>query len=217
MYDARNRESSAGGVTQTYTPKGDVLTGGLVHDTFGRVTADGNARYVYDGADRPVARELANGASTDRHTFHAGSTTMTSDGVARYGNSPGGTAATAWRGGTAALLLGADRHGDVVTQPAASTGDRTSSRAYDPYGAPTATLNDGGTAEGSSWAGNLGYQFDWTDPATSRVNMGARWYTPPQPPSPPETPTACRSKPMLIPTGTPTRRPTRPGAAGVRT
>ena len=39
-------------------------------------------------------------------------------------------------------------------------------------------MNAGGTAEGSSWAGKLGYQSDWTDPATNRVNMGARWYTP---------------------------------------
>ena len=76
------------------------------------------------------------------------------------------------------MALGADRHGDIVTQHNPTTGDRTTSRAYDPFGTPTATLNATGGNETSSWAGNLGFQADWTDPATNRVNMGARWYTP---------------------------------------
>ena len=70
-YDARNRQTTAAGAAQTYTPKGDLLTGGLVHDVFGRVTADGNARYTHDGADRVVTRDLANSANTDRLTYLA--------------------------------------------------------------------------------------------------------------------------------------------------
>ena len=73
------------------SPKGDLLTGSLVHDVFGRVTADGNARYAYDGADRTVTRGLANGANTDRYTYLAGGTATTSDGVARYATDPAGT------------------------------------------------------------------------------------------------------------------------------
>ncbi|MEV6984897.1 RHS repeat-associated core domain-containing protein [Sphaerisporangium sp. NPDC051017] len=41
---------------------------------------------------------------------------------------------------------------------------------YDPYGAPTTTRPANGQA--------LGYQGEWTDPATGRVDMHARWYTP---------------------------------------
>ena len=57
-----------------------------------------------------------------------------------------------WRGGTTAMAIGADRHGDIVTQHNPTTGDRTTSRAYDPFGTPTATLNATGGNETSSWA-----------------------------------------------------------------
>ena len=158
-------------------PKGDLTTGGLVHDTFGRLTADGNVRFTYDGADRPTTRDLSPAGNTDRFTYLADTTSITSDSLARYTNSPGGQPTGLWQGNTA-VYLGADRHGDTVTQHNTTTGARTSSRAYDPFGTPTATYNDLGGPSPKSWAGNLGYQSDWTDPTTKRVNMGARWYTP---------------------------------------
>jgi RHS repeat-associated protein len=44
------------------------------------------------------------------------------------------------------------------------------SQAYDPWGAVT--------AGGGSLSGHLGFQSGWTDPATGKVLMGARWYAP---------------------------------------
>ncbi|MCC6434837.1 MAG: hypothetical protein IT196_07400 [Acidimicrobiales bacterium] len=177
-YDARNRQTTNAGTAQTFTPKGDLLTGGLVHDTFGRLTSDGNVQFTYDGAGRPVSRNLTGGPETDRFAYLAASTAISMDGVARYANTVTGDPLAVWRGGTTTAYLGTDRHGDVVTQHAPTTGNRTASRAYDPFGATSATLNGSGTAQPSAWAGALGFQSDWTDPATARVNMGARWYTP---------------------------------------
>ncbi|WP_447002312.1 RHS repeat-associated core domain-containing protein [Saccharothrix isguenensis] len=80
-------------------------------------------------------------------------------------------------------------------QPA--TGEVTGSRTYSPFGAVQASA---GTQPG------LGYQHQWTDPATGNVNMGARWYQP-------GTGTfASRDTAALDPPtcSTPTATPTRP-------
>ena len=145
---------------------------------FGRVTVDGNARYTHDGADRVVTRGLANGANTDRYTYLAGGTATTSDGLPGTPPTPPGHPSRPGAAAPTPSSSEADRHGDLVTQHHATTGDRSSSRAYDPYGSTTATLNPTGGAEASSWAGNLGYQADWTDPATTGQHQGARWYKP---------------------------------------
>jgi RHS repeat-associated protein len=61
-------------------------------------------------------------------------------------------------------------HGDVVgLLGTASGGSLLGAAAYGPFGE---RLGATGAASG------LGYQGEWTDPATSRVNMHARWYTP---------------------------------------
>src|SRR5690606_37650055 len=62
-----------------------------------------------------------------------------------------------------------DRHDDLTALYDPGTTTLNGSTAYDPNGDPTAT--NGTTSL-------LGYQGEYTDPGTSRVNMHARWYTP---------------------------------------
>jgi RHS repeat-associated protein len=59
-----------------------------------------------------------------------------------------------------------DLHGDLITT---FTTTLTTSTAYDPFGKVTAQT---GTAT------TLGYQGEYTDPDTGKVNMHARWYQP---------------------------------------
>ncbi|WP_211267397.1 RHS repeat-associated core domain-containing protein, partial [Nonomuraea candida] len=60
-----------------------------------------------------------------------------------------------------------DQHDDVV---ATFTGDALAdSTAYNPFGEVTA---------GSGTKRRLGYQGEYTDPATGKVNMASRWYIP---------------------------------------
>jgi RHS repeat-associated protein len=58
-------------------------------------------------------------------------------------------------------------HSDVVGQFTATGSALDGSTAYDPLGKVLATV---------AMVGNLGYQSEWTDAFTGRVNMLARWY-----------------------------------------
>ena len=63
-----------------------------------------------------------------------------------------------------------DHHTDLAAQFTPAGTSLTGSRTYGPWGAVTAS---GGTLTGA-----LGYQSQYTSPATGQVNMGARWYNP---------------------------------------
>jgi large repetitive protein len=66
-------------------------------------------------------------------------------------------------------LAWTDLHDDVVGEFTATGSTLTGSTAYDPFGKVLAS---------TGMAGSLGYQSEWADPATGRVNMLARWYNP---------------------------------------
>ena len=68
-------------------------------------------------------------------------------------------------GGPAVAAL-SDLHGDLV---ATFTTSLVTSTSFDPFGAVTAQTGAATT---------LGYQGEYTDPDTSKVNMHARWYQP---------------------------------------
>ena len=70
-------------------------------------------------------------------------------------------------GGTLALT---DIHGNQAGQFTAAGTTLAGSKAYDPWGAVI-------TATGSM-TGLLGYQSAWSDPASGKDLMGARWYAP---------------------------------------
>ncbi|MBB6344345.1 RHS repeat-associated protein [Nonomuraea muscovyensis] len=177
-YDERNRLTSGDGTDYTYTPRGTLATQTkngtttqLTFDAFDRLIADGDSLYSYDALDRVTTRTRG----TTKHLFaYSGlgndlaAITDTAGGVqAKYGRDPFGGLLGQQEGTNPALATLTDLHGDLV---ATFTGTAlATSTAYDPFG--TVTAQTGAKT-------NLGYQGEYTDPDTGKVNMHARWYQP---------------------------------------
>ncbi|HEV7973876.1 polymorphic toxin-type HINT domain-containing protein [Amycolatopsis sp.] len=171
-YDERNRLLSDGDYTYAYSPRGNLKTrtsSGLTEqfsfDAFERLVTAAGQNYTYDGLDRVAAR---NGTA---FTYAGLDDGVVADGAGTYGRGASGELLATAKGGTERLSL-SDGHGDVVGGfDPADTGlaQLPDSTAYDPFGKVTAK---------SGSTGSLGYQGDWTDPATGQVDMGARWYDP---------------------------------------
>ncbi|MEV6636335.1 LamG-like jellyroll fold domain-containing protein [Actinoplanes sp. NPDC051470] len=171
-FDERNRLLADGDYTYAYTARGTLRTrtsSGLAEpytsDAFDRMTTAPGVTYTYDGADRVATR---NGV---RWAYGGGGDDPVSDGAEKFARGPGGELLAVGQGQQARLTIG-DVHGDIVAvlDPTRPTPAKpASSTAYDPWGKVLAT--DGDT-------GNLGFQGDYTDPATQQVDMGARWYNP---------------------------------------
>jgi len=177
-YDQRNRVTTGGGTDYTYTPRGTLATettGGvtrnLTFDAFDRLVADGDATYAYDGLGRLASRtqggQVENFAYSGLENDVVAVTDETGAVQARYGRDPYGGLLGLKEGSAAAIGVMTDQHGDLVgTFSGTALVDST---AYDPYGEVTART---GTAS------RLGYQGEYTDPVTGKVNMHARWYIP---------------------------------------
>ncbi|MFJ8582118.1 RHS repeat-associated core domain-containing protein [Micromonospora sp. NPDC093277] len=182
-YDTRNRLTSSTtkvNGTQTshsdysYTPRGtlsetthdDAPPRPATFDGFDRLIADGPITYSYDSLDR-LATRTATGTTTFKYTGLLADPTQS--GTETYWRSPTGSILSGNLGGTN-LLPAIDGHNDLVgwsTIPMGST--LTASTGFDPFGLPTSE---------SGVQANVGFQGDWTDPDTGRVNMHARWYDP---------------------------------------
>ncbi|MER7132165.1 TreTu family toxin [Streptosporangium saharense] len=177
-YDERNRLLSGDGVDYTYTPRGTLasetksgVVRNLTYDAFDRLIADGDATYGYDALGRLTSRTKG----TDQRRFvYSGLTNdiaVSTDGAgtvqAKYGRDPFGGLLGLQENGTAALGVMSDLHGDVVGTFSGTA--LVDSVAYDPFGQ---VLQRTGTAR------SLGYQGEYTDPDTGKVNMHARWYQP---------------------------------------
>jgi RHS repeat-associated protein len=175
-YDERNRLTSGDGTDHTYTPRGTLATQTkngtttqLTFDAFDRLLADGDSTYSYDALDRVTSRIRGttnqtftySGLGNDLATISAGGTTQ-----ARYSRDAFGGLLGLQEGAGAAVATMSDLHGDLI---ATFTTTLTTSTAYDPFGTVTAQT---GTAT------TLGYQGEYTDPDTGKVNMHARWYQP---------------------------------------
>nr|WP_260408350.1 RHS repeat-associated core domain-containing protein [Planomonospora venezuelensis] len=177
-YDERNRLTSGGGVDYTYSPRGTLATEttrgttkNLVFDAFDRLITDGETSYGYDALGRMTSR--TKGISQQRFTYSGLSNDISviADGSgaiqARYGRDVAGGLLSMHEGGSPALAVMNDLHGDMV---ATFTGTALAdSTAYDPFGQVTHT---------SGTKRSLGYQGEYTDPDTGKVNMHARWYQP---------------------------------------
>jgi RHS repeat-associated protein len=171
-YDARNRLLADSDYTYDYTPRGTLASrtsSGLAErfdfDAFDRMVAAAGQTYTYDGLDRVATR---NGT-----TFgYAGLTDgVVADGAELFARGPDDEILAVGQGNDKLLAL-TDEHGDLIGGFDAT--DTTlaglpDSTAYDPFGQVVTAAGD---------TGNLGYQGDWTDPATGQVDMGARWYNP---------------------------------------
>ncbi|MEE6262424.1 LamG-like jellyroll fold domain-containing protein [Plantactinospora sonchi] len=172
-YDARNQLMAQNGSTSyTYTARGTLkqTTSGSVSyttsaDAFGQVIsqqADGGATsYEYDALGRAVRP----GAS-----YSGLGNTLAKDSTAVYTRGPGGELLGTGTGtgtGASSRYAWTDQHLDVVAQFTATGTTLAASKAYDPLGTVLAD---------AAMAGSLGYQSEWTDATSGRVNMLTRWY-----------------------------------------
>jgi RHS repeat-associated protein len=169
-FDERNRQLTDGTDTLAWSPRGTLesRTGssGTVRssfDAFDRLITQGGVSYGYDGLDRASTR--------DSQTFGYDGTSLdlTSDGSSTFARGVSGRLLAQRPGGGAAQLALTDRHSDVIGGLDPATGALTGSASYDPFG--TKTGSSGATSA-------LGFQSDYTDPASGSVDMGARWYSP---------------------------------------
>jgi len=168
-YDARNRLTSGPDGVYTYTPRGDLatITSGATETTYGfdalgrLVDYNGQVTFSYDGLDRVATR------NTVPFSYVGAMLDPVTDGTFSYGRSPAGRLVSQTDGQTA-QLVGLDRHGDL-TWLADTSGNITDTVMFDPFGDPTASSGQTNPT--------VGFQGDYTDPASGEVWMGARWYS----------------------------------------
>jgi RHS repeat-associated protein len=170
--------SSAGTTSYGYTLSGALSSvtppGGTAQaytsDAYGQtVTAPGGLSYAYDSLGRLATRTT--GSGTAGFAYSGTGDTLASDGSTSYSYDPSGDLVAAKPGGGTAEAALTDQHGDVTGTfaPASGTTGLAASAAYSPYGSVT--------AESGSMP-SLGYQGQYTDPATGDTDMSARWYAP---------------------------------------
>ncbi|WP_326955193.1 DNRLRE domain-containing protein [Amycolatopsis sp. NBC_01286] len=167
-FDERNRQLTDGTDTLTWSARGtlDARTGpaGTVtsgFDAFDRAVKQGSVTYAYDSLDRASSR------NDQTLTYDGPSLDLTSDGTSNFARGTQGDLQAQSTGGASQVAI-TDQHSDVVGGLAPS-GALTGSASFDPFGAKVA--QSGATSP-------LGFQSDYTDPATGAVDMGARWYSP---------------------------------------
>ncbi|NBE91858.1 MULTISPECIES: LamG-like jellyroll fold domain-containing protein [unclassified Nonomuraea] len=176
-YDERNRLISGDGTDYTYTARGTLATStkagattNYTFDAFDRLIADGDNLYSYDALNRVTSRIRGTATQTFSYAGLGNDLAAITDSggaaQAKYSRDPGGSLLGLKEGASAAVAALSDLHGDVV---ATFTTSLQSSVAYDPFG--TVTAQTGGKVQ-------LGYQGEYADPDTGKVNMHARWYQP---------------------------------------
>ncbi|MEU6712779.1 RHS repeat-associated core domain-containing protein, partial [Nonomuraea sp. NPDC046802] len=176
-YDERNRLTSGDGTDYTYTARGTLTsstkadaTTNYTFDAFDRLIADGDSLYSYDALDRMTNRIRG----TAKQAFsYAGlgndlaAITDSSGAVqAKYARDLSGSLLGLKEGTGASAAALTDLHGDLVATYATTL---QTSTAYDPFGMVIAQ---------TGVKTRLGYQGEYTDPDTGKVNMHARWYQP---------------------------------------
>jgi len=131
---------------------------------FGLELTNGTVGYTYDGLGRIAKR---NGTQT----FGYSGTGMDPilDGTWTSSTDPGGQPLATRTGTTSSWGL-MDRHGDLIGLINAGVTSVVGSQSFDPFG--VLTQRTGGLTP------TMGFQADWTDPTSSQVWMGARFYKP---------------------------------------
>jgi RHS repeat-associated protein len=178
-YDARDELTSNGTGSFAYTARGTPSSepgpGGslaVTFDAYGDQASAGSRTYSYDALGRLVTDVPSSGGG---YAFsYVGSTgTIASDGADDYTWDPSGSVLAAsgtGGGGTGGVQALTDSHGNQVGQFTAAGTSLTASQAFDPWGNVTAATG--------TMTGLLGYQSAWTDTASGKDLMGARWYDP---------------------------------------
>ncbi|MGV9309878.1 RHS repeat-associated core domain-containing protein [Nonomuraea sp. NPDC003727] len=177
-YDERNRITSGDGTDYTYTARGTLATetkGGttrnLKFNAFDQLVNDGELAYTYDALGRLTSRAKAGATQHYAYSGLANDIATITDNAgavqAKYGRDLAGGVLGVQEGGGAVVSALTDLHGDLLaTFNATALVDST---AYDPFGQVTVQAGSKRT---------LGYQGEYTDPDTGKVNMHARWYQP---------------------------------------
>ncbi|MEU8265236.1 RHS repeat-associated core domain-containing protein, partial [Micromonospora sp. NPDC048999] len=171
-YDQRNQlVSDSTGATYQYTPRGTLqstISGGQAvvtqTDAFNQVKVQGaktggSTSYRYDGLGRLLQAGmsytgLGNDVAADGSTVYVRDVADNLVAVAS-----GSTKRYAWT----------DAHTDVVGEFTDTGTTLTGSVSYDPWGKVLAA---------AGMVGKLGFQQEWTDQTTGKVNMWSRWYDP---------------------------------------
>jgi RHS repeat-associated protein len=172
-YDARDQLTSDGTTGYTYTAAGTMSfqnSTALTSDAYGQQTTDGTIGYTYDALGRLTQRGL--GTDSQPLQYSGTGNQLAADSGYLYSRDPGGNPlgvrTTTGDASTARLVI-TDQHTDVVATMSATDTTLTQTATYDPLGNPIGTR----TA-----IGNLGYQSEYTDTTSGKVNMAARWYNP---------------------------------------
>lgn len=166
-FNERNQVIKSGTSTLTYTPRGtlssittDGAAASLTYNAFDELVAADNASYTYDGLNRLISR----GSTT--LSYLGATREIGSTGAWKYSYASGGDLLGASDGITSGLAV-TDQHTDLVGQYDPSAGALGGSRNFDPFG----------NVVGATGAQpHLGFQHQYTDPATGLTNMGTRWY-----------------------------------------
>ena len=172
-YDARDELTNDGTTGYTHTAAGVLSAAGtttLTCDAYGQQTSDGTVAYTYDAQGRLVRRNDASGSQTVQYS--GAGNQLAGDGQFVYSRDPdGGLLAVRAATGTTstAKLALTDLHTDLIGTLSATDTTLTQTATYDPLGTLVGTRTT---------LGNLGYQSEYTDPATGKANMAARWYNP---------------------------------------
>lgn len=175
-YDARNRLTSDGHTSYAYTARGTLRSStaedgtqtSVKADAFNRVISEGDRTYAYDGLDRVLGAKDETGAEVYSFRYSGVDNDVASDGSAVYSRNADGSLLGV-KTPVSSSLVWTDLHDDVVGQFGTASETLSGSASYAPFGKVTSS---------SGLVGNLGYQSGWTDPATAKVNMAARWYSP---------------------------------------
>lgn len=169
-YDERNHLVSANdGTTYQYTARGTLKNTrvGTVDmptqaDALNQITrqyssATSYVDYTYDGFGRAIKPGFA---------YTGTGNTLAGDGTSTYVRDPGGDLVGTKTGGSS-VYSWTDLHSDVVGQFTAAGTSLAASTSYEPFGKVAAS---------SGMAGNLGFQSEFAESSTKRVNMHSRWY-----------------------------------------
>ena len=175
--------AEAGAAGDTATAISDTAQEGLVDS--GTIAAR-TVRFTQDTRTgcspprRPAARlgrltadTPTSGGGGYAFSYASSTGTIASDGTSGYAWDPSGgilVGTGAVGGGTGGALALTDIHRNQAGQFTASGTSLAGSKAYDPWGNLTGTSG--------SITGMLGYQSAWSDPASGKNLMGARWYSP---------------------------------------
>ncbi|WP_158578954.1 LamG-like jellyroll fold domain-containing protein [Spongiactinospora rosea] len=177
-YDERNRLLNGDGTDYTYTPRGSLaseatngVTRNLTFDAFDRMVSDGDATYTYDAMGRLESRSQSGNTERFQYSGIDNDIVSVTDGAgavqAKYGRDPSGALLSLQEGNGPAVGVMSDQHDDVVATFSGTA--LVDSTAYDPFGE---VIAQNGARR------RLGYQGEYTDPDTGKVNMLARWYIP---------------------------------------